>query len=131
MNLEKQVQSVCRWGIKNGIIRSAHDCSEGGLAVALAECCLSSGLACQIDLNITTDDLGCLLFGEAPSRIIVSIDRQREEEFQTYLSDNLDGHFHPIGFVTEDQDFVLSVAGQNIVRVELAQMKEQFYSLSF
>jgi phosphoribosylformylglycinamidine synthase len=131
MNLEKQVQSVCRWGIKKGIIRSAHDCSEGGLAVALAECCLSSGLACQIDLNITTDDLVCLLFGEAPSRIIVSIDRQREEEFQTYLSDQLDGHFHPIGFVREDQDFVLSVGGQNIVRVELAQMKEQFYSLSF
>ncbi len=131
MNLEKQVQSACRWGIKKGIIRSAHDCSEGGLAVALAECCLSSGLACQIDLNITTDDLICLLFGEAPSRIIVSIDRQREAEFQDYLSNNLNGHFHPIGFVTEDQDFIVSVAGQNILRVELAQMSEQFYSLSF
>lgn len=131
MTLEKQVQAVCRWGIKQGIIHSAHDCSEGGLGVTLAECCLSSGLGCLVDLNTNNDDLVCLLFGEAPSRIIVSIDPKREREFQDYLASNLAGHFSLLGMVRTDKDFIVSLGGQNILQMEIAQMAEQFYSLSF
>src|SRR3990172_13432208 len=42
LELEKKVQDLCLYGIKQGIIKSAHDTSEGGLAVAIAECCMRS-----------------------------------------------------------------------------------------
>jgi phosphoribosylformylglycinamidine synthase len=49
--LEKQVQAACREGIWQGWVRSAHDCAEGGLAVALAECCISGGKGAAIALR--------------------------------------------------------------------------------
>jgi phosphoribosylformylglycinamidine synthase len=68
--------------IRAGLVRSAHDCSEGGLAVALAECCISNPFAgrlgangfvgATIDLSAFEERLDGLLFGETQSRIIVS-----------------------------------------------------------
>ena len=58
-----------------GLIRSAHDCSDGGLLVALAECSLWSGFGFEGELTLPQPSLAtaALLFGEAPSRIIVSV----------------------------------------------------------
>ena len=58
-----------------GLIRSAHDCSDGGLGVALAECSLWSGFGLEGELTLPRPPLAAaaLLFGEAPSRIIVSV----------------------------------------------------------
>jgi len=71
-NQEKSVQEVCRQAIKQKLVRTAHDLSEGGLAVALAECSIKSkkGLGFEVKLNdkIRTD---ALLFGESQSRIIL------------------------------------------------------------
>jgi len=73
--LEKKVQKTILKAIEKGLVRSAHDCSEGGLAVALAECCISNPLkklGARVNLktaNIRTD---ALLFGESQSRIILS-----------------------------------------------------------
>ena len=71
---EKAVQELCLKAIEAGLIQSAHDISEGGLAVCLAECCFFSRdiIGCRIDLK---DDLrlDALLFGEAQSRIVVSV----------------------------------------------------------
>jgi phosphoribosylformylglycinamidine synthase len=61
--------------IRKGWVKSAHDCSEGGLAVALAECCMSNGEAmvgASIDLGAFGERLDAALFGEAQSRVIVS-----------------------------------------------------------
>jgi phosphoribosylformylglycinamidine synthase len=61
--------------IHSGWVRSAHDCSEGGLAVALAECCISNGDAmtgAEIDLGKFTGRLDGLLFGETQSRVVIS-----------------------------------------------------------
>ena len=72
LNKEKAVQSVCREAIKAGLLSSAHDCSDGGLAVTLAECCITGGKGAKITLEdkIRND---ALLFGETQSRIVVSI----------------------------------------------------------
>jgi phosphoribosylformylglycinamidine synthase len=71
---EKAVQELCLSAIEAGLIQSAHDISEGGLAVCLAESCIFSErkIGCRIDLK---DELrpDALLFGETQSRIIVSI----------------------------------------------------------
>jgi phosphoribosylformylglycinamidine synthase len=67
--------------IQSGLVCSAHDCSEGGLAVALAECCISQQLAretprligAKIDLSAFKDvRLDALLFGETQNRIILT-----------------------------------------------------------
>ena len=86
LQTEKAVQQACLSAIREGLIRSAHDCSDGGLAVALAESCFSSyrrnSIGAQVDLsehaklgNLPPDLQGraALLFSESPSRIILSI----------------------------------------------------------
>jgi phosphoribosylformylglycinamidine synthase subunit PurL len=78
LDVEKQVQRVCLSAIAEGLVRSAHDVGEGGLAVALAECCISapgSGIGAAIELEgaIRPD---ALLFGESQSRIILSLRRR-------------------------------------------------------
>jgi phosphoribosylformylglycinamidine synthase subunit PurL len=62
--------------IRAGVISSAHDCAEGGLAVALAECCvgdLDNPAGASIDLTAWSDlPLRALLFGEAQARVVLA-----------------------------------------------------------
>ena len=69
--LQKFVQIV----IRTGIVKSAHDCSEGGLAVALAEACISGAqkIGAKITLPASNQRVDVLLFNESQSRIIVSV----------------------------------------------------------
>lgn len=72
---ERAVQTVCIDAIEHGWLSSAHDCSDGGLAVALAECCMSGVIPLGADVTLPSSParIDELLFGEAPSRIIVSL----------------------------------------------------------
>ena len=69
---EKSVQLAVSEMIARGLVSSAHDCSDGGLAVALAESCILGGRGAVIELRdpIRTD---ALLFGETQSRVVVSV----------------------------------------------------------
>ncbi|UCB56438.1 MAG: phosphoribosylformylglycinamidine synthase subunit PurL [Candidatus Omnitrophota bacterium] len=78
---EKAVQEAVLSAIEESVVNSAHDCSEGGLMVALAEACITKAdqmLGAAITLgeigegNIRMDEI---LFGEAPSRIVVSLNK--------------------------------------------------------
>jgi len=71
MEFEKRVQGAIREVVNQGLAASAHDLGEGGLAVALAESSFPNGIGASIDLD---SDLRpeFLLFGEAPSRVIVA-----------------------------------------------------------
>lgn len=55
------------------LVRSAHDCSEGGLAVALAECCFEQQLGCRVDLPADGLRSDVLLFGETQNRVVLSL----------------------------------------------------------
>ena len=72
--LEQQVQALCRRAITQGIVASAHDCAEGGLAVALAESCIPNGVGFQAGraLSRLPSRWDCSFFGERQSRIVVS-----------------------------------------------------------
>jgi phosphoribosylformylglycinamidine synthase len=74
---ELAVGKACRELVAAHLIRSAHDCSDGGLAVALAECCIAGAVGARLTLDdaIRPD---ALWFGEAPSRIVVSYDPARD-----------------------------------------------------
>ena len=78
---EQAVQKVCREAIEKGLVSSAHDCSEGGLAIALAESCIKGkkGAKIEIESKIRRD---ALLFGESQSRIILSLDSKNLSSFQ-------------------------------------------------
>lgn len=71
---EKKVQEFCREAISQGLLQSAHDVSEGGLAVCLAECCFLS--PAQIGCRVALQDQirpDALLFAETQSRIVVTV----------------------------------------------------------
>lgn len=85
IGFEKCIHEFCRTAVENGLVSSLHDCSEGGIAIALAECCFAEDgklFGCRIDLEEhkpwklrTTDEKlrrDALLFGESQSRIIIS-----------------------------------------------------------
>jgi phosphoribosylformylglycinamidine synthase len=73
---EKAVQGCVLALIRDGLVRSAHDCSDGGLAVALAECCLatpSQAAGAVVRLARQGLRLDSLLFGESQSRVLLSV----------------------------------------------------------
>lgn len=76
LDLEVRVQRACREGIESGLILSAHDCSDGGLAVALAEMGFSRKGAGTLGAEILlprAEEVGEVLFAEYPSRILVTV----------------------------------------------------------
>ena len=71
---EEAVQLACIEAVTEGIITSAHDCADGGLAVALAECCFNPSGLLGAEVSIPAGNrLDALLFGETQSRIILSM----------------------------------------------------------
>ncbi len=70
--LERGVEAATIRLIREGYAKSAHDCSEGGLAVALAECCIAGGHGCMVTLD---DELSPVasLFSETQSRVILTV----------------------------------------------------------
>ncbi|MCK4358887.1 MAG: phosphoribosylformylglycinamidine synthase subunit PurL [Candidatus Cloacimonetes bacterium] len=75
LEYEKSIQKVCYEAIRLGIVKSAHDCSEGGLAVALAESGFKSENFLGAKINFEMKNRPDIeLFGESHSRIVVSIE---------------------------------------------------------
>ena len=72
IDAEVMVQNLCRRVIQEGLVSSAHDCSDGGLAVALAESCIQGGIGFSGKF-IASARWDVALFGEGESRIILSL----------------------------------------------------------
>ena len=83
LDLEKRVQSCCLKAIKQGVVSSAHDCANGGLAITLAESCLRRGLGFKGERWQFGDRLDAALFGEVQSRIVVSVDQDKVRQLET------------------------------------------------
>jgi len=93
LSLELAVQAACLRGAEAGLLRSAHDCSDGGLAVALAESCFSSLnrelLGAEISLKSQVSSPqppASLLFSESPSRIIISFAESARDEIEQFAA---------------------------------------------
>lgn len=97
--LEKTVQAACRHGIREGWIRSAHDCGEGGLAIALAESCIGGRIGVQVTVKNPDRRLDEVLFGEAHGRIVVSVNPQDQDRWETYLQSTLGDRWQRLGTV--------------------------------
>lgn len=84
LNLEDEqaVQACTIRLIREGVVQSAHDCSDGGLAVALAECCISGAegrIGAVVELARDGLRRDALLFGESQSRIVLSVKREETD----------------------------------------------------
>ena len=121
---EKQVQDFCLDLIQKGLISSAHDCSEGGLAVAVAESCFSYGghtLGATLTLESTLRN-DSLLFGETQSRIIISFPEERTKEIEK-LAAACPINFSLIGNVG-GSDYTILVNGQEVIKQKIKVLKD-------
>ncbi len=113
---ELAVQKAIYGLIRAGLLQSAHDVSDGGLLVALAESCFPNhvGFSIAQDKTLRAD---AFLFGEAQSRVIVSVSPDKETDFLAYLQASGVPH-SKLGVVT-NQDFV--VEGEVILPTDIAK----------
>ncbi len=85
LETEKALQDCVLRLIAEGLVQSAHDCSEGGLAVTVAECCFAPQIAdgtpvgAMIQLDANGLRLDAVLFGESPSRVVLSVSPDHAE----------------------------------------------------
>ena len=108
LQVEANRQNLLATAIREGLIVSAHDLSEGGLAVALAES-LFKGQGLGVEVNLT-GDATVTLFSESQSRFLVTIKAENKEQFQ-----NLWTEASQIGSVTNDGKLIVSVNDEHVI----------------
>lgn len=86
LDTEKKLLAGVLGAIQSGLVQSAHDLSEGGLAVALAESCISGSIGAQVSLS-TPLRSDVALFSESQSRILLSASREQADKLEAYLSE--------------------------------------------
>lgn len=119
MDFELRVQNAIREAVRGGLVSSAHDISDGGLAFALAECGFATGIGADIELN---SDLRAeyLLFHEGPSRVIVS-SSQTEKLFEL-----AERHGVPLLVIgrTTNGGLNISNRGQQLLSLTVDELRE-------
>jgi len=124
LQFEKRLQDALLELIKFKMVKSAHDVSDGGLAVTLGECCISNrerqlGAEIKIDEILRPDSL---LFGETQSRIIISCATRDEQEIESFFA----RHDVPCAMIGTVGGPSLKI--NNLVNVSLAAMSDAFFN---
>ncbi len=112
---EKKIQDAALEMIRKGLVKSGHDCADGGVAVTLAECCISSpdlvGADIKLEANMRPD---ALLFGESQSRIVITT----QEKDLPVLKNLASQHRIPlteIGRVGGEKLRISDASGENVL----------------
>ena len=135
LGLEQRVIDGTLALIRSGLTTTAHDCAEGGLAVALAEMAIAGGRGLKVSLNAPADvRADALLFGEAHSRVVVAVPVGREGEAEARLGE-LDVPFALLGDAPgqagadELQTVTIALPAHNVhLSVNLETLKTAFES---
>ena len=121
---ELSVQKLCLNAIKQGFIKSAHDLSDGGLAVNISESILFSkkGIGAKINLSrkLREDEL---LFGECQSVIIVSIEENNLHELVS-MANKLNVYTQTIGKVTDNNKLIIN----NLIDIDRDLLDKAYYN---
>ena len=131
-DLERRVQQACRSGISQSWVHSAHDCAEGGITVALAECCIQSQLGAEIQLESIVSHSQRwdeVLFGEGGARIIVSVGLENQEIWESYLQENLKDYWQKLGKVGNPQTSlrIFTIDNKNLINVTIENVTNHYY----
>jgi phosphoribosylformylglycinamidine synthase len=129
LDRELAVQKACLQAAEAGLLFSAHDCSDGGLAVALAESCFSSlgrdAIGAEVNVKDTLDPTA-LLFSESPSRIVITFDSAEANAVQEIAERN-NAPFAILGRVG-GRDLTIDVNGQEAISIAVAEMESVWRS---
>ena len=128
LNLEQAVQNTALETIRKGLVSSAHDCSEGGLTVALAESCISNKEnAMGVVINGLIFDIrkDALLFGESQSRIILSCNKELVSEIKDIAGKN-NAPFRIIGR-TGGKNLRILDGKEELINLPLEKLSKQWF----
>lgn len=113
--------------MQQNLIASCHDCSDGGLGVALAESAFAGGFGLEIDLKlvpaegITRNDI--LLFSESPSRLIVTVIPENKAAFEAIFTGT---DFANIGMVSDFKFMLKGLNNATIINCSIEELKESW-----
>lgn len=113
---EKQRLDQLLAAIREGLVQSAHDVAEGGLAVALSECLIGTGLGAEITIN---GDALAGLFSESQSRIVVSVKPENKEAFEKIVQ------AEAIGTVTNSGILkIVNGNGETLIQASVEELEQ-------
>ncbi len=123
LELEKRMQGLLRRLIGEGLLSSAHDLSDGGLAVALAESCMSGGKGVRLNLPSSAYPAHDL-FGEGPSRVLISL---KPEQINRVLALSRDAEV-PLAEMGEvsGNALIIKLGGDIIIDRKIAALKKVY-----
>ncbi|MCX5886136.1 MAG: phosphoribosylformylglycinamidine synthase subunit PurL [Proteobacteria bacterium] len=112
--------------MEKGLVQSCHDCSDGGLGVALAESSFAGGLGMEIDLRkvpsykVYRNDY--LLFSESQSRFVVTVSRAKSKKFESVMKGNV---FSRVGVVRKDERILVTgLQGKIVIDADINELQE-------
>ncbi|WP_077624262.1 phosphoribosylformylglycinamidine synthase subunit PurL [Sediminibacillus massiliensis] len=115
LKVESTRQEQLLEAIKAGVVSSAHDVAEGGLAVALAEGCFAGNLGIEIVLD---GDPVAELFSETQSRFVVSVPKEKRQQFEAMVE-----NVRSIGEVTDSGSYQATINGEKVVCESVESLK--------
>jgi phosphoribosylformylglycinamidine synthase subunit PurSL len=132
VNIERARATMLALGaaIRAGLVRSCHDLSEGGLAVAVAEMALAGQLGLTVELTSVPHDLEAretlahtLLFSESASRFLVEVAPEQQAAFEHFLSERQVADFAHIGSVNASGRLLISSHAQNVIDLPVTSLQ--------
>ncbi len=131
LELERRVQALLRSAIAADLVASAHDLSDGGLAVALAEASMASDLGARVALPAGGGRWDRRLFAEGGARVLVSVPLEREEAWRASLAraaTEAEGALPAtrLGQVTAAADLVIQAGDTVLLHLPVTQLREAY-----
>jgi phosphoribosylformylglycinamidine synthase len=123
MSYENRVQACCRRLIADELIESAHDLSDGGLAVSVAECAIASGIGATLDFH-TAENARRLLFAEDASRILITAKKDLLDKIDRIISE-FNIRADEIG-ITGGSDLKISQQGNALFALSIESLRQAY-----
>ncbi|OIJ18643.1 phosphoribosylformylglycinamidine synthase II [Anaerobacillus alkalidiazotrophicus] len=115
LDVEKERQQQLLTAIRSGVVASAHDVAEGGLAVAVAECMMDGNVGAKVSFS---GEAVTALFAESQSRFVVSVSKDKKAEFERLVNATC------IGEVVESGLTIVNESGEPVIQAETKELQE-------
>ena len=116
--------------IKQGLIKSVHDCSKGGLSIALSEVSIFGNIGCIIDITKVpaekTLDSEKLLFSETHSRYLLTVSLENVNKVKEILSKNKNA-FGVLGQFTSDQ-IIVKYKTKSLIKINVDKAQRKYFN---
>jgi phosphoribosylformylglycinamidine synthase len=124
---EKSLHILLAQLANNKLVRSAQDCSDGGLMVTLSECCIENNLGAAIDLSAISNGIrtDALLFGESATRVVVSCNEKDVASVNEKIK-NAGLTFNIIGTVVDDGKFKVMIKDKMAIDLGIKDIADKY-----